>query len=1118
MPAREPNLPPGSRPPAAWAPPSLAELQVLLPAYQFLALIGRGGMGAVYHATQLSLNRPVAIKILPAALLADAEANFAARFRQEALTMAKLTHPGIVGVFESGEVGGLLYIVMEFVDGTDVARMIRAEGPLAPGLAADLLGQVCEALDYAHRQGVVHRDLKPANLLVTREGRVKIADFGLAKHDDDALLQLTRTNVAIGTLDFLAPEAWTPGTSLDRRADVYSLGVTLYQMLTGEVPRGLWKMPSVRTGVDPRFDAIVDRAMQPEPAARYQSSAELRRDLASLNEPSSTPTGRGVGRVGRWKSLRRSALILICLALGIASALYGPRWWRRLRMPIRPVLTFTAPERSLEFGKPGQAVTVEQFGSELPTRDVTVEFWAQTWSFAPHTVFGLQPDDVFNRFFGTVGFVSQPEEHVAYWDYGNIGTEGRVSAVIPDTFLGRWVHFAFVGDRQVNSLLLYTNGVLCASKQPFWRKAPSHGFLGIGGAGDEGGRSFQGRLAEFRIWDRARSAREIRANFGKSLSGHEPGLLLYLPFDQAGGTIATNWAAITGPAFNGTLRNGPTWVAQPPTEPAPAELRPVLSFNGGGQHVSVPGFGEIAPTNEVTIEFWAYTVRTTEQAVFALEPNDSNNRLLANINYLDGSSVWDFGRITFTGRLTAPQAPGSISNWVHYALVASRRNDSMSIYRDGKLFASKAHAGTLTRYPAELRIGGGAESYHGRLAEFRVWNTARSAAEIEAHFRDPLTGREKDLLLYYRFDEGTGLVATNHAVATGAALHGRLVNAPTWVQAPLPEPLSPDAALRFRGNHRLVTTLADGGPGSLRAAVEGAGPGDVVTFDPSLAGKTIFLARGEIKVDQAVTIDASALPGGIRIDGNSSWRRYDGENRLFTIRCRRPVRFDSLTLANGSADRGGAIWTIGFVHLNHCTVVSNRASICGGGIYVYAGGSATLTGCVINGNQAESGGGLYANIYAHCTLTNCTFAGNRARLRGGALLAHESQADLVACTVSGNAAENGDGGGIAGESAPLSLFNSIVTGNVAPAHPDLLVTGDSTLSTVGSNLTNGVPHLAPLGDYGGPTRTMPPFAGSPALGAAAPGGPATDQRGVARPATGADLGAVQGTATPKRSP
>ena len=265
-----------------WEPPSLAGMQELMPKFQFIALLGRGGMGAVFKTRQISLNRVVAIKVLPARLLANVEANFAGRFRQEALTMARLTHPGIVSVHESGEAGGLLYIVMEFVDGTDLGRMISSEGRISPEVTISIMTQVCDALHYAHQQGVVHRDIKPANLLITREGKVKIADFGLAKHDTEVVKGLTKTNVAIGTPDFLAPEAWKPGTTLDPRADIYSLGVTIYQMLTGEVPRGKWDLPSVKAAVDVRFDAIVNRALQPRREARYQSSAELRCDLEQI--------------------------------------------------------------------------------------------------------------------------------------------------------------------------------------------------------------------------------------------------------------------------------------------------------------------------------------------------------------------------------------------------------------------------------------------------------------------------------------------------------------------------------------------------------------------------------------------------------------------------------------------------------------------------------------------------------------------------------------------------------------------------------------------------------------------------------------------------------------------
>ena len=398
----------GSQSRSSWQPPSLAELQALLPAYEFLALIGRGGMGAVFKATQLSLNRPVAIKVLPTNLLDDTDANFAARFRQESLTMAKLTHPGIVSVFESGEAGGLLYIVMEFVDGTDVARMIASEGKLAPELAAKFLTQVCDALHYAHERGVVHRDIKPANLLLTRDGTVKIADFGLAKHDDATLLGLTKTNVAVGTPDFLAPEAWTPGTTLDARADVYAVGVTLYQMLTGKVPRGLWAMPSERFGTDPRFDAIIERALQPEPEARYQSSAELRRDLEKIQaEPGEGGSARAASGVAtnspRSARLptsaaspkhRRLTVALIAVAVSFAGALAVLLWPRPPKpnsVPLAATDTKAPTVReaalwllkykariSISMGPERRLVRTEE---ELPEADFDmVELWFDRWA------------------------------------------------------------------------------------------------------------------------------------------------------------------------------------------------------------------------------------------------------------------------------------------------------------------------------------------------------------------------------------------------------------------------------------------------------------------------------------------------------------------------------------------------------------------------------------------------------------------------------------------------------------------------------------------------------------------------------------------------------------------
>ena len=281
------SIPPSGAPPERttgggmkWTPPSPEHLQRMLPQYEVMSMIGHGGMGAVYKARQKSLDRLVAMKILPPEA-ADDEAQFIARFQNEARTMAKMNHPAIVGVYDFGETAeGQLYIVMEFIDGTDVAQMIKSAGRLPPDHALAITAHVCDALSYAHDRGVIHRDIKPANILINREGQVKVADFGLAKLDDPSQTTgLTKSNMAMGTPDFVAPEVLTLGVTVDHRADLYAIGVMLYQMLTGEIPRGMFKMPSLKVESDPRFDAIITKAMESEREARYQTAAEIRKDL-----------------------------------------------------------------------------------------------------------------------------------------------------------------------------------------------------------------------------------------------------------------------------------------------------------------------------------------------------------------------------------------------------------------------------------------------------------------------------------------------------------------------------------------------------------------------------------------------------------------------------------------------------------------------------------------------------------------------------------------------------------------------------------------------------------------------------------------------------------------------
>ncbi|OYW76818.1 MAG: hypothetical protein B7Z37_07080 [Verrucomicrobia bacterium 12-59-8] len=264
-----------------WEPPTPAELQAILPQYEIHMLVGRGGMGAVYKGMQLSLDRAVAIKLLPPAI-EQQDLAFAERFKNEARLMGRMNHPAIVSVYDFGRTAdGQLYFIMEYVDGTDVQRMIAREGKLPPEHALAITAHLCDALGYAHKQGIVHRDIKPSNVLIDMEGRVKVADFGLAKLADKTQNSgLTQTGMAMGTPDYVAPETLMFGSDVDGRADIYAVGVMLYQMLTGDIPRGMFKMPSQKfRSIDPRFDAIIRRALEHDREERYQSSHELRQAL-----------------------------------------------------------------------------------------------------------------------------------------------------------------------------------------------------------------------------------------------------------------------------------------------------------------------------------------------------------------------------------------------------------------------------------------------------------------------------------------------------------------------------------------------------------------------------------------------------------------------------------------------------------------------------------------------------------------------------------------------------------------------------------------------------------------------------------------------------------------------
>jgi predicted Ser/Thr protein kinase len=282
--------------PSHWMPftaPAPAALALHFPQLEILELLGQGGMGAVYKARQPNLDRLTALKILPPE--AAHEPAFAERFTREARALAKLDHPNIITVYDFGRAGELYYFIMEFVDGASLRQLLRS-GALPPAEALRIIPQICDALQFAHEEGVVHRDIKPENILLDKRGRVKIADFGIAKILGGNTTQYTLTGPwqVVGTLHYMAPEQMDNPLKVDHRADIYSLGVVFYELLTHQLPLGRFAPPSHKTPVDARLDPIVLRALENEPDRRYQKISELKTEVeqVTLSRPAATLMAR----------------------------------------------------------------------------------------------------------------------------------------------------------------------------------------------------------------------------------------------------------------------------------------------------------------------------------------------------------------------------------------------------------------------------------------------------------------------------------------------------------------------------------------------------------------------------------------------------------------------------------------------------------------------------------------------------------------------------------------------------------------------------------------------------------------------------------------------------------
>lgn len=298
------------------SPDGAPALDVLGGRYELGRVLGRGGMGVVRAATDLRLGRPVAVKLLHPDLAADPSAR--GRFEEEARAAARLVHPNVVAVFDTGEHDGTPFIVMESLPGRSLADEIVG-GPLSPGRVGAVAGEVLDALGAAHRAGIIHRDIKPANVLLTDDGTAKVADFGIAKTAEG--IDHTATGLIIGTPSYLAPErlAGRPATP---RTDVYAAGATLYEALTGVKPT-LARAPlgELRPDADPNLVDVVERAMAADPDERFATAEEMAQAFdEGRRAPATTPgvvfaPSRARRGRSRWALVAGSVAALLVVAV-----------------------------------------------------------------------------------------------------------------------------------------------------------------------------------------------------------------------------------------------------------------------------------------------------------------------------------------------------------------------------------------------------------------------------------------------------------------------------------------------------------------------------------------------------------------------------------------------------------------------------------------------------------------------------------------------------------------------------------------------------------------------------------------------------------------------------------
>ena len=776
------TIPDTRRSESAWALPSLNELSRLFPQFEILELINRGGMGAVYKARQITLNRFVAIKLLLPEKRRDPQ--FGERFEREAHALARLNHPNIITVHEFGRIQGHHFLTMEFVEGATLRQWMRNRTVSAADALA-IISQMCQALQYAHDQGIVHRDIKPENVLIDSHGRVKITDFGIAKLRERAASSISLTGVrdVVGTLHYMAPEQLEKPRSVDHRADIYSAGVVLYEILTGELPIGRFQTPSQMRSIDARVDKIVLRALEKDPERRYQTAAHFRSDVESVanNGPSSGTTAKS--RRGRTPVLIGGGIATLVLAISLVFHSSKPAWVAGI--PLDGLVGFWPGEKNARdsmgnldgepanvsyvpgvFGKAfhfngsNALVQIPDFPGLKPS-NITVSAWvkldAQSSSHAAlpgmqTIVFKLNSRDPRQGNF--VGYALSKDADRFLFTICSPSGEQVAAGSITAPQVGVWYHVVGTYSDFSQNLEIYINGEMEGTAHAGFPMDIGTRPLFLGSTGESvWDCKLQGAIDEVAIYDRVLGREKIKAFFeaGKrenprlfqpvreaaqwgSIPSARPSESLvarWLASDQGKDSVGTNSASLRDVAF--------------------AERTPAFVFNGSDAQIRIPAGCNlnVGLGGGLSVAAWIKPTSSSHQAVLGWNRNTGVSTgtepigAHIEINPMTGDGILG-GNIKDTSGIEHSICSAydviRLDAFQQVVMTYDRASGIAALYRNGMPVARVRIGSFMVETSFDFFIGNRPSGFfsdiyfQGEMDDIEIYNRALTVAEIRASY------------------------------------------------------------------------------------------------------------------------------------------------------------------------------------------------------------------------------------------------------------------------------------------------------------------------------------------------------------------------------------------------